>query len=555
MQSLHVHGGEGARRILWDGWAWLSGCIYVAAVSMNLSRKIIVFNFSLVAMVAALGGISLWNMTTLWRATAASDAEYGLMDKAEAAGTQVGWLQTNLRAADGATYRDVKYFAPIQTMVTQLTGDVRVAAGVDDGDATAERNLATDAAGHLNAAVLAAGMPGPGAADEVLTELQKAQASLEALAKLAPGAARRHVTVVAASMPGRLIWLCGWLLAVLVVSTVIHWRQYRALVKPLLWLRDAMRQSAAAGEYRQPVVARGEAEFKEVATYFNGLARELAELYKGLEEKVIARSRELVRSERLASVGFLAAGVAHEINNPLSIISGYAELAERDLRLVLGGPGSGGAAAELEATALANAMEAQEIIREESFRCKEITTRLLSLARGGSDGREALSLAETARQVATLTKGLKNYRNRKVIVEFEAGEALQVVGNPTEMKQVLLNLMVNSLEAVAGDGGEVRIGGRRSGPWVELTVSDNGKGMTPEMLEHIFEPFFTAKRGANESGTGLGLSITHAIIEHHGGRIRAQSAGPGLGSQFIVMLPSGVNGNKAAALALQGEGK
>jgi len=125
-----------------------------------------------------------------------------------------------------------------------------------------------------------------------------------------------------------------------------------------------------------------------------------------------------------------------------------------------------------------------------------------------------------------------------VLVEFKPDESMEVVANPTEMKQVLLNLTVNALEAVPPDRGEVRIGGRRSGEWVEVSVEDNGKGMTPETLEQVFEPFFTAKRGAGEPGTGLGLSITHAIVESHGGRIRAESSGPGKGSRFTVRLPA-----------------
>jgi signal transduction histidine kinase len=240
-------------------------------------------------------------------------------------------------------------------------------------------------------------------------------------------------------------------------------------------------------------------------------------------------------------VGFLAAGVAHEINNPLSIISGYAELAGKGLRRVLTGEGNGASEvdAEAEAEALSSALDAQEIIREEAFRCKEITGRLLSLARGGGDGRQALRLDEVARQVAVLTKGLKNYRDRRVVLEFEKAELMRVVANLTEMKQVLLNLTVNALEAVPAEAGEVRIGGRRAGDWVEVFVEDNGKGMAPETLEQIFEPFFTQKRGAGEPGTGLGLSITHAIVENHGGRIRAESGGPGRGSRFTIRLPAG----------------
>jgi signal transduction histidine kinase len=107
------------------------------------------------------------------------------------------------------------------------------------------------------------------------------------------------------------------------------------------------------------------------------------------------------------------------------------------------------------------------------------------------------------------------------------------------MKQVLLNLTVNALEAVP-PGGEVVIEGRRRDDWVEVSVSDNGRGISAESLPHVFEPFFTEKRGSGEPGTGLGLSITHAIVEGHGGRIEAHSDGPGRGSRFTFHLPAAV---------------
>ncbi|HSV15848.1 MAG TPA: HAMP domain-containing sensor histidine kinase, partial [Tepidisphaeraceae bacterium] len=377
-------------------------------------------------------------------------------------------------------------------------------------------------------------------------ELEKVRLSLLNVVKLVPISARHHVTGAADRLLHRLAWTCMWLLIVLVISAGVHFSQYRALIRPLLWLRDDMQRSAA-NEYKLSVTARGDAEFVAVGALFNGLAKELAELYRSLEAKVIARSRELVRSERLASVGFLAAGVAHEINNPLSVIAGYAELAGKALRRVMmgesaNGKGSNalsGAEAEAEAEALSNALQAQTIMHDEAFRCKEITSRLLSLARGGSsDSREELKLDEVARQVAVLVKGLKNYRDRQIIVDLDHSESLEVLANPTEMKQVLLNLTINALEAVPPLRGEVRITGRRVGQLVELSVQDNGKGMKLETLENVFEPFFTAKRGACEPGTGLGLSITHAIIENHGGRITAESDGPGRGSRFIVHLPA-----------------
>jgi signal transduction histidine kinase len=106
------------------------------------------------------------------------------------------------------------------------------------------------------------------------------------------------------------------------------------------------------------------------------------------------------------------------------------------------------------------------------------------------------------------------------------------------MKQVVLNLAINALEAVAAGTGKVGIQVRRRWDRVTLQVSDNGRGMTSDTLGRIFEPFFTDKRGQRAPGTGLGLSITHAIVESHGGTIRAESTGLDGGSRFVVELPA-----------------
>jgi signal transduction histidine kinase len=155
--------------------------------------------------------------------------------------------------------------------------------------------------------------------------------------------------------------------------------------------------------------------------------------------------------------------------------------------------------------------------------------------------------------VASMVGGVKPFRDKRLSVRAEADTRDQLVVHAVEaeMKQVILNLAVNALEAVPTEGGEVKIHVARRGNSVELTVIDNGRGMSPQTLDRIFEPFYTEKRGTSNvvgdgqrrSGTGLGLSITHAIVEAHGGRIAAHSDGPGKGSRFIVRLPAaaGVN--------------
>ena len=320
----------------------------------------------------------------------------------------------------------------------------------------------------------------------------------------------------------------GGLFAVtLLAATASSYFQHRSVMVPLDRLREGTRKVAAAQFSERLDESAGPKEFAEVAAEFNRMAAELQGFYQKLEEQVAAKSRELVRSERLASVGFLAAGVAHEINNPLNIISGYAELTARKLKT----PGP------LDPVAAAEAAKCLHIIRDEAFRCKDITEKLLSLSKGGNENREVLSLADVAKEVAEMTRALKSYRDRRLRLRFPADEPLCVVAQRTEMKQVLLNLTVNALDAVKPREGEVCIEGRRSNGWVELKVKDNGRGIPAETLRHVFEPFFTDKRGSPAPGTGLGLSITHAIVENHGGRIRAESGGVGRGSQFTLVLP------------------
>jgi signal transduction histidine kinase len=305
--------------------------------------------------------------------------------------------------------------------------------------------------------------------------------------------------------------------------------QYRRIMLPLRTLRQWCRR-VAKGDFSQPYQPAGDREFVELGNDVNKMADELHVFYRQLEEMVRLKSRELVRSERLASVGYLAAGVAHEINNPLNIMSGYAELSVKRLRR------------STDPWVLSDVLEALAIIRDEAFRCKEITGKLLSLARGGqgaSDGREVVSLSAVVNEMASMVQGLKQFAGRRLRVEIQADDPLLTRANPTEMKQVMLNLIINALEAAPAGAGQIIVSGVNRGTSVELSVTDNGRGMTQQTLDQVFEPFYTDKRGAGEPGTGLGLSITHAIITNHGGQIRAASDGLGRGSKFTIQLPIG----------------
>lgn len=330
-----------------------------------------------------------------------------------------------------------------------------------------------------------------------------------------------------------LVIVYGCLLTALAVLAGV-WH-YRSVSRPLARLGQGARDFAAGRfDTRIPVV--GDREFAALAAEFNHMAQELETLYRDLEQKVQTTSHELVQSERLASVGYLAAGVAHEINNPLGIISGYSE---RTLRLL---------DRQLDPATLPRLREAAGIIRDEAFRCKDITDRLLSLARPGQTDRKPVSLDAIVRDVIASLAGLPDYAHRPMTLEATPGADLAILAREGEIKQVVLNLLLNALDAVGPAGGQVHIAIWRDRDTVVLCVQDDGLGMSPETLGRVFEPFFSQKTSqqvgqtTGRRGTGLGLSITHAIVREHDGQIHAQSDGPGKGSRFTVELPAATQG-------------
>ena len=242
-----------------------------------------------------------------------------------------------------------------------------------------------------------------------------------------------------------------------------------------------------------------------------------------LEHQVDIRSRQLVRSERLAGVGFLAAGVAHEINNPLASIAFGAEALES--RLSRWADQFPPAEAKPVRSYLA-------MIQEEAFRCKRITEKLLDFARGGETHRERMDVVSLVQSVVEMTRHMGKYRSRSIMFQPRSPMFCEVDGQ--ELKQVILNLVVNSLEAIE-TGGYLIIESHANQGMAELSFTDNGHGMPADVLDHVFEPFFTRKRSGK--GTGLGLSISHRIINQHGGELLAESPGENMGSTFTIRLP------------------
>ena len=306
------------------------------------------------------------------------------------------------------------------------------------------------------------------------------------------------------------------------------------------WVLDPIRDleagvnRVAKGDFGHRIEVHSGDEMEDLGAAFNDMTRRLQDLYGDLARQVNERSRQLIRSERLASVGFLAAGVAHEINNPLASIAFCGEALEVRLAELL---------RQLRAAGWVTAdqdvyTKYLKMIQEEAFRCKNITERLLAFSRTGERRREETDLRALVQSVLDVAQHLQNHKGKQITFEViaERGQDGCVTAwvNAEEIKQVVLNLVVNALDSM-DDGGRLTVRLGRRGDMAELQFTDTGCGMTQEVLENIFEPFFTRSRTGK--GTGLGLTISHRIITQHGGEIEASSPGPNRGSTFTVRLP------------------
>lgn len=299
---------------------------------------------------------------------------------------------------------------------------------------------------------------------------------------------------------------------------------YRWVAQPIRDLEQGVSR-VARGDFQQRIEIHSGDEIEDLAKSYNDMTDKLREMYDNLAQQVNERSRQLVRSERLAGVGFLAAGVAHEINNPLASIAFCSESLESRLADLL-------KSVPMSTLDRDTIMKYIKMIQEEAFRCKEITQKLLAFSRGGEFKREPTSLVEVIHGVLDMVQHLQNCKGKRV--DFRPLGPIVAWVNAQEIKQVFLNLVVNALESM-DEGGTLSIThGVRDGQ-IELTFKDTGCGMTPDVLENIFEPFYTRSRTGK--GTGLGLSISHRIITQHGGDIEATSEGPTKGSTFTVRLP------------------
>jgi len=237
-----------------------------------------------------------------------------------------------------------------------------------------------------------------------------------------------------------------------------------------------------------------------------------------LEQDVTEKRRleaTLAQSEKLAAVGQLAAGLAHEINNPLTAIIANAQILQREL------PKDD------------DKQELVDLIARAGQRATQVVRNLLDLARKEQYDFAPTDLNESIRKALALLQ--HEFVSRSVELIFEPAPGLPLIkASENHLQGVWVNLITNAMDALEAEHNEIRILTRRQGNEVRVTVADSGKGMAPERLSRIFEPFYTTKGPGR--GTGLGLSVCHRVIKQHGGRIMVDSQ-VGVGTQFTVILP------------------
>ena len=310
----------------------------------------------------------------------------------------------------------------------------------------------------------------------------------------------------------------------LVVTLLLTWLVRRLVSDPLERFVEAVR-ALGGGELSHRVAAGAAGgELGVVATELNRMADRLQdardELMHEAEERV-ALERRLRQSEKMAEVGRLATGLAHEIGAPLHVIRGRADLVSRS------DPGPEGRERNLR------------IIVQQIDRISLIVRNLMDYARRREPRRIDVDLVRVARGVVDFVEPEAERAGVRLSLEAPDG-AVPLSADPDLLHQVILNLVLNALHAVeeTGEGGRVRVKALRAGGDAVLEVEDDGPGVPPELRDRVFDPFFTTKDGRR--GTGLGLSVARGIVEDHGGRIAIDvpADGRGRGTCVRVTLPA-----------------
>jgi signal transduction histidine kinase len=314
-----------------------------------------------------------------------------------------------------------------------------------------------------------------------------------------------------------LVRIIGLATALAIATLVfVSWFVARHVLRPIRALQEGARR-IGAGQLDHRISIRSPDEIGDLSGEINRMAQRLGASHQELEDRVAERTRQLIRADRLAGLGTLAAGIAHEINNPLASIASCAEGLLHRHR--------------------SGAIDSQElveylgIIAKEAYRAHDIAARMLQLAHQDPGETELMSVADAIREASIMLQHRLEQRSVRLRQHLEP-DLPRIEGNPKEWKQVVLNLLNNAIDASPPESA-IDVTCRRVDDRVQVVFQDQGGGIAEENLEHVFSPFFTTK--APGEGTGIGLSIVHGILEAHGASIDVVNAEAG--ARFRIEFP------------------
>jgi len=313
---------------------------------------------------------------------------------------------------------------------------------------------------------------------------------------------RRRVDELVAYQKRSLFYSSG---AFVAVALFMSYYLYFQIFKPLSAIQTAA-SNIAAGKVHEIRQVQGASEIRSLVSVLNRMIRELDK-----------KSESLLQQEKMASLGTLTSGVAHELNNPLSNISTSTQIMMEEL---------GEADLDYQKKLLSG-------VEEQVEKARDIVRSLLEFAR---EGEFELGLIDVGELIEKTLKLVKGELPAKVEVRVDVPDRFQVEVDQRRLSQALINLVLNGVQAMADSGGVLKIGAYRHerGETFRIEVEDTGPGIPPEDINHVFEPFFTTKNVGE--GTGLGLYVTYGIIQKHNGRIEVTSR-PGQGAKFVLSLP------------------
>jgi signal transduction histidine kinase len=462
---------------------------------MNIERKILVSNVFNLALIVAIGLFAIQNMSLVLTKLRFVEIADDL---------NASFLEMRLSEKNYFLYKDETALDRIRSNLEEtkrsldsMRHDILPAIG--DTDLKRLEALLE----NYSLAIEAASKHGP--ADAEVESLVRAEGKrLQEFSDTITHLERRRVKELLLSSQNVLLWSFG---AILLIAVLVSHFVSRKIVRSVREI-GKLAQSISKGNFKNIQGKKTNDELGAVIEAVNSMSEELR-----------LREEELVQSKKLASLGILMAGVAHELTNPLNNISMIAQAY----------------------IALYNDLSSEKRlsfmskVESETERIRDIVKNLLDFSRSKEPTLRAADANEIARKAVKLVQNMLDVSGIETTLHLTEGLP-RVFIDEHQIQQVLVNLLTNSAQAMS-DGGSVVISSRagRRGDSVEISVTDRGKGILPEHLPHVFDPFFSTK---GEAGTGLGLSVSYGIVKNHGGDIRVESK-PGIGTTFTIELPAG----------------